>query len=81
MKVRLTNHARERASEMDVRTRLVKQALLDPETVYPSFHGPDQFVAVRGELAVPYERLTDEDGEVRRAITVLWHGQTEREAG
>jgi hypothetical protein len=83
MKVRLTHHARERAAEMDVRTRFVKRALADPESVYPSSYGGGQQVAVRGNLAIPFEERPDVDGgdePVRWAITVLWHGQTERKA-
>jgi hypothetical protein len=80
MKVRLTHHARERAEEMDVRTRLVKQALSDPETLYPSSYGGGQMVAQRGNLAIPFEERVEDGETIRYAITVLWHGLTERKA-
>jgi len=80
VKVRLTHHARVRAAEMDVRTRLVKDALLDPDTLYPSSYGGGQLVAQRGDLAVPFEEKIEDGEVVRLAITVLWHGQTERKA-
>jgi hypothetical protein len=68
----MTVHARLRAAEMGVSTKLVKQAVREAELDYPSTEYPGCRVAVKGMLAVPYDPST---GEV---ITVLWHGATKR---
>lgn len=71
MTPRLTEHARQRCREMDVRTKRVKRVLRAPEIVYPSDRVDDALVAVGDGLAIPY--LTDAGG-TPVALTVLWHG-------
>jgi hypothetical protein len=71
--VRLTQHARQRAAEMSVRTKQVKLALREPEVVYAS-KTPGYEVALRDNLAVPFRV----ERGVRIGITVLWRGQEER---
>lgn len=81
MRVRLTDHARERAAQMGVRTRRVKDTLMMADIVYengPTSKYPGTWVAQLADLAVPFFETTDPDGEpVRVAVTVLWRGTEE----
>jgi hypothetical protein len=71
--VRLTEHARQRAAEMSLRTKQVKLTLREPEVVYIG-RTPGCEVALRDNLAVPFRV----ERGVRIGITVLWRGQEER---
>ena len=67
---RLTDHARERAEEMDIRTRRVKNAVRNPDLAYAS---KDRMVAVDNDeppIAVVYL-----PGDPPVVVTVLWRTQ------
>lgn len=72
----ICRHARERCLEMGVERAEVVRTLLRPVTTYPASdrYGPNRRISVGGRLAVVHT----EDWVV---ITVLWDGQTRRDAG
>lgn len=72
MKVKLSDHARQRAAEMGVSTKRIKQLFRNPHLDYPSTNHPNCRVAVHGDLAIPYDPRT---GIV---ITVLWNQEVTR---
>lgn len=72
VRVRLSDHARERAAEMGIPTKLVKRALREPEMTYRSYVVEGAVCAKLDNLLVPYIEV---DG-VREAITVLWWAPT-----
>jgi hypothetical protein len=74
---RLTDHARDRAKEMGIRTRRVKNAVRNPDLSYASYD--DRMVAVDNDdppIAVVFH-----PGDPPTVVTVLWrtHERWERE--
>jgi hypothetical protein len=73
MKLKLTEHARQRCQEMGVPTKQVKTILDRAEVDAPSGRGDGYRIAVADNLAVPYSLSG-------YAITVLWRGELDRDA-
>lgn len=73
MQLKLTEHCRQRAQEMGIKTRNIKNILNNCEIDAPSGRGDGYRIAVWENIAVPYTT----DG---RAVTVLWRGEESRDA-
>lgn len=70
MTPRLTEHARQRCREMDVRTKRVKAVVREPAMTYPGNHRGET-IAVGDGLAIAY--VEDDDGQPH-VLTVMYHG-------
>lgn len=70
MRVQLTNHARDRASEMGIPTKRIKRGVADPDMEYDA---PAQYPGCRmakiGQIVCPF---AEKDSGRRIVITVLW---------
>lgn len=71
MTPRLSNHARQRCEEMDVRTKRAKRIVQDPDIVRPCSHGHLMAVSdADPDIAVVFH-LDGDDDECPTIITVL----------
>lgn len=75
-RVILTNHARLRCAEMEVRTKTVKRVVRFPDIRYVE-RKYDCWVACGQDLAVAYKEAPDGHGGWL-VLTVLWRGKDAR---
>jgi hypothetical protein len=69
---RLTPHARQRAAEMDVGTKLIKRLVRDHDL---RVNQPDGRVLLKGRVAPGITLIVEDRADVSVVITVLWNTQ------